>query len=201
MEYTVYTIGHSTISNEEFIKLLKHYKINCIVDVRSVPYSQYANQFNRELIKNELKKNRIMYIYMGEEFGARRKDKNLYTNSVLDFEKTAKDKSFIKGVERVKEGLEKGFNIAIMCSEKEPINCHRCILVGHQLSQIGWKVNNILSDSLTIEQSKIDILLLDKYYPNRNQLSIFGNPSDKELIAKAYKKQNHEIGYRKENEN
>ena len=122
---TIYTIGHSTQSVEDFINLLKLHNINCVVDVRSTPYSQYASQFNERDIKYALKQVGIQYIYMGKEFGARRDNKNLYDSSgKLDFEKTITDEAFISGINRIREGLEKGYTIAFMCTEKEPQDCH-----------------------------------------------------------------------------
>ena len=87
----IYTIGHSSYTQEQFLELLLQYQINCIVDVRSIPYSKYASQFNKEEIKRFLKNRSIYYVFMGKELGARREDRNLYTNEgYLDFEKQVK---------------------------------------------------------------------------------------------------------------
>lgn len=196
---TIYTIGHSTQSVEDFINLLKLHSINCVVDVRSTPYSQYASQFNERDIKYALKQAGIQYIYMGREFGARRDNKDLYDESgKLDFEKTATDADFINGVNRIKEGLEKGYTIALMCTEKEPQDCHRCILVGRTFNDLeGIRVDNIRIDGSLISQDEIGKMLIEKYFPERGQVSLFttDNKTEKEYLDEAYRNRGQEIAY------
>lgn len=201
----IYTIGHSSYTHEQYLKLLIRYSINCIVDVRSIPYSKYVPQFNREEIKEFLKLNSIYYIFMGKELGARREDKGLYTNGYLDFEKTSKSMSFIKGIERVKDGVEKGYKIALMCKEKDPIDCHRNILVARQFFKQGFKVTNILENGSIETQEHIEERLLDLYFPERNQVTISdvqnkGNIDKNSFIKQAYILRNKEIGYSPNNE-
>lgn len=201
----IYTIGHSSYTHEQYLKLLIRYSINCIVDVRSIPYSKYVPQFNREEIKEFLKLNSIYYIFMGKELGARREDKGLYTNGYLDFEKTSKSMSFIKGIERVKDGVEKGYKIALMCKEKDPIDCHRNILVARQFFKQGFKVTNILENGSIETQEHLEERLLDLYFPERNQVTISdvqnkGNIDKNSLIKQAYILRNREIGYSPNNE-
>lgn len=200
MKQIIYTIGHSTYTVEKFINLLKAHNITCIVDVRSTPYSQFAPQFNERDIKFFLNKNGITYIYMGKEFGARREDAALYRNSgKLDFEKTKSCPEFISGVKRIENGLRKGFNIAMMCSEKVPQDCHRCIMIGKAFSDYGYEVEHILEDSSLLQQADIDQLLLDEYFPNRDQLSLFdcNDMSEIDYISAAYRKKEEEIAYDK----
>lgn len=204
MKNVLYTIGHSNHTIERFIKLLKQHKINCIVDVRSNPYSRYNEQFNRENIKIQLNQNGIYYIFMGEEFGARRKEKELYTiDGYLDFEKTVKSSKFLNGVERIKEGLKRNFNIAIMCTEKNPIDCHRNIMIAKYFYDIGYEVKNILENGEIVEQQEINRQLVDNYFPDRNQISFLPEKNldnYDELVKKAYKLKNKEIGYVLESE-
>ena len=89
-----------------------------------------------------------------------------------------------------------------MCAEKDPINCHRAILIGHNLDKNGFKVCHILADESKTDQSEIDKRLLEKFFPNRNQISLFSenNMTDEECIEKAYKLKNEEIGVRLEEE-
>lgn len=204
MKNVLYTIGHSNHTIERFIKLLKQHEINCVVDVRSNPYSRYNEQFNRENIKIQLNQNGIYYIFMGEEFGARRKEKELYTiDGYLDFEKTVKSSKFLNGVERIKEGLKRNFNIAIMCTEKNPIDCHRNIMIAKYFYDIGYEVKNILENGEIVEQQEINRQLVDNYFPDRNQISFLPEKNldnYDELVKKAYKLKNKEIGYVLESE-
>lgn len=99
METKIYTIGHSNQSMEDFISLLKKYDVNCVVDVRSNPFSKYALQFNKRELQFELKREDIVYIWMGKEFGARREEKSLYDpDGRLDFNKTKKVKLFLRAL-------------------------------------------------------------------------------------------------------
>ncbi|MEW6622206.1 MAG: DUF488 domain-containing protein [Bacillota bacterium] len=111
----LYTIGHSVHSVDRFIELLNNYHINCVIDVRSTPYSKFAPQYNISEIRKVLKNNQKYYIFMGEEFGARRSETLLYDSSgFLDFERVIKSNLFQSGVKRVKNGLNKGFTIAFI---------------------------------------------------------------------------------------
>lgn len=198
---TIYTIGHSTIEVEVFLNLVKKYDINCIVDIRSTPYSQFAPQFNRENLKYFLKQNSMQYLYMGREFGARRDEKELYNDSgELDFVKAAGSKIFNEGIDRIAKGIQKGYRIAFMCTEKEPMDCHRTIMVGRKFNDLGYNVINILHNGTNISQKELEKQLLNKYFPQRDQMSIFNlldqvSEDEKTLICRAYQYRNSEIAF------
>lgn len=196
----IYTIGHSNHSIEHFMNLLKLHKINCVVDVRSVPFSNYTTQFNADHLKEVLKDNGLYYIFMGKELGARWEDKNLYTEEgYLDFEKVRKTDVFNNAIKRIEIGVAKGYNIALMCSEKDPIDCHRAILIAPKFYYNGYDIKNILENGDIQTQEYIEKRLIDMYFPNRDQLTIFellNEPKDeRQLIAEAYKLRNKDIGY------
>ncbi len=195
----LFTIGHSNYEINYFINIVKKYKINCIVDVRSIPYSKYSPQYNKENIKKLLKINKINYIYMGKEFGAMRTAKTLYTKEgYVDFEKVKYDKDFKLGINRIKVGVEKGYKIAFMCAEKIPSDCHRCILIGRTFKNLGYNIINIIDENKYKLQNDIEKELIEIYYPDRNQISLIPemNLSNEELINNVYKFKNREIGYR-----
>jgi uncharacterized protein (DUF488 family) len=196
---TLFTIGHSSHKLEYFLQLLKKYGINCVVDVRSMPFSKYTVQFNKDNLKRFLLSSGVHYLFMGEEFGARREDRSLYTKEgYLDFEKVIKTKLFYNGVERVEAGIKKGFRIAFMCTEKDPIDCHRNILVAREFYKMNYAVNNILENGEIQSQDYIEKRLLDIYFPDRKQQTLFDieeKKNDAELIVQAYKLRNRDIGY------
>lgn len=194
----VYTIGHSNHPIEEFIKLLNHYSINCVCDVRSTPYSRYAEQYNREYLKEVLESKNIMYLYFGDEFGARRNEKSLLTDGVVDFIKVAKDDKFICGITRVKKGIQKDYRIVLMCTEKEPLECHRTILVSKNLEASGISVAHILANGFVKSHKIIEEELVKKYFPDANQTSLFDTRELMDNLAESYRRANLEIGYRKE---
>lgn len=201
----LYTIGHSLHSIDQFIELLNSHDINCIVDVRSTPYSKFSPQFNINEFKKFLNINRKYYIFMGEEFGARRSESSLYDiNGLLDFEKVIKSTFFQAGIKRVKSGLNKGYKIAFMCTEKDPLDCHRSILVGRAFHDEKFEVLNIHEDGSVENQNDLEERLLNLYFPERNQTNIFdileGEKSKEELVIEAYRLRNKDIGYKIENE-
>lgn len=195
----LYTVGHSQHDFEYFSNLLKNNNINYLLDVRSTPYSKYAETYNREHLSKLLLEKNITYSYMGKYFGARPENIELYNEEgYLDFEKVAQSELFIKGMKNVILGLNRGNNIALMCTEKDPIDCHRAILVARAFSLSGVNVTHILPDGKLQTQKELDERLLDMYFPDRAQLSIFNFNSvinDEENLKIAYKERNKEIGY------
>ena len=200
----LFTVGHSQHDVNYFISLLNQYNIDYILDVRSIPYSKYAEQYNKENISISLNSANIKYISMGKYFGARPQNKELYHNEgYLDFEKVRESKDFNKGIENVMVGLNQGHNIALMCTEKEPIDCHRAILVARAFEMHMVYTKHILPNGEILTQQQLNEQLLQKYFPDRAQLSLFTygkEISEQEYLIEAYNKRNKEIGYFIDNE-
>jgi len=141
----IFTIGHSTDTIETFIEYLKHHKIDTIVDVRSIPYSRFANQFNKENLSISLKLEGIFYVPMGNNLGARYTEKDLlFEDGKVDFSKVVATDKFKDGIYRVETGVKKGHKIALMCSEKNPIECHRFSLISNYLYKKGYDVRHLV---------------------------------------------------------
>jgi uncharacterized protein (DUF488 family) len=138
----LYTIGHSNIEVEEFVKLLKKEGIEVLVDVRSQPYSKYASQFNKENIMKVLMANDIKYVFMGDALGGRPDDKSCYKNGNPDYDLIRQKDFYQKGIERLIEGIAK-YRIVIMCSEEDPIKCHRRNLIAKDLHENGFEIFHI----------------------------------------------------------
>ncbi|SMD16127.1 DUF488 family protein [Sporomusa malonica] len=194
----IYTLGHSTVSSAFFLSIIQKFGISCIVDVRSIPYSRHAPQYNKDELNRFLKRNSIQYVFMGDEFGARRDDQGLYSPlGYLDFERTRKSGLFLRGIERLNKGVETGFTIALMCTEKRAIDCHRSILVGKGLTDVGFEVVHIDHDSKTMTQHEMEQVLLKAYFPEVNMFADqLGEPlNEKAMIEEAYRHKNREIGF------
>lgn len=199
----IYTIGHSNYSVEKLLDMLKIYEIDCVIDIRGTPYSKYNVQFNKETIRKTLTDRGYLYIYMGKEFAVQRMNKSSYTKEgYADFEKSMRDEHFLEGIKRLKNGLNKGYKIALMGAMQDPINCHRAILVGRALREKGFNVKHILHEGTLASQEELEERILEKYFSTRNQLTIDAllgqEPTKEELIIEAYRKSNREIGYRVE---
>lgn len=199
----IYTIGHSNYAVEKLIHMLKHYNINCVVDIRGIPYSKYNIQYNKETIAETLKEEGFLYIYMAKEFAANRENKRSYNKEgYSDFEKVIIEIEFLNGIERLKKGCEKGYRIALLGAMQDPIRCHRSILVGRALSNEGFNVKHILDDYTVATQKMIEENLLNKFFGNRNQITIDNllgvSLNEVEMVKEGYRLANKEIGYRVE---
>ena len=139
---TIFSIGHSNHSIDKFLSLLKNYKIDMVVDVRSAPFSRMFPQFNQEPLKKSLSDNAIGYLFLGDQIGGRSNDPEDYLDGQVMYKSLARREAFNSGISRLREGAVK-YKIAIMCSEKEPLECHRTLLVSEALAASGVVVHHI----------------------------------------------------------
>ena len=191
----IYTIGHSNREASELIQILHHYQTQLVADVRSEPYSKYSPQFNKETIKQVLINSGIKYLFLGKELGARPKDQNCYINGKVSFEKLRASDIFKQGVSRLLAEAKKN-NIVLMCSEKEPINCHRSILISRVLEQEGVEVKHIISETEMLDNFCFEENLLKKF---KIQETLFDTESSKNSnIDEAYEKQEKVISYQED---
>jgi len=189
---TIHTIGHSIYEVDDFIKLLQNNNINTIVDVRSTPYSKFASQYNKDSIKQYLKEKKICYIFMGDLLGARYEDKNLlFDNGKVDFKKVQEIKSFQDGITRLEKGIIKGYNISLMCSEKEAFDCHRFGLISEFLSKKDINIQHIYPNKI-VSQKQLEQQLLKKY---DKRIDYLGLENYKMPIEQVYELRNQDIAY------
>ena len=147
---TILSIGHSTHTIERFIELLRTHAVEVVADVRSSPHSRLNPQFNRDDLKKSLKCAGIRYVFLGKELGARSDDPSCYVGSKVQYELLATTKLFQEGLKRLIEGAN-SYRVALMCAEKDPLHCHRTILVARELLKHDIAVCHIL-DSGELEQ-------------------------------------------------
>jgi uncharacterized protein (DUF488 family) len=146
----IQTIGHSNHPIERFIALLQQHDVDALADVRSTPYSRFNPQFNRERLQTSLADAGIRYVFLGEELGARSRDPSCYdSEGRVSYAKLAQTELFRRGIERLLAGM-KDHRLAIMCAERDPLECHRTILVSRELTRVGVPVSHILADG-TVE--------------------------------------------------
>lgn len=191
----VFTIGYTAFPNpENFAMVLKKFDITCVIDVRSYPTaSQFYAIFSKPTLEALLKRHKIFYRNYALEFGARQENKMYFMDEgCLDFKKFTKGDEFLSGVEKLKKALLLGYNVALMCAEKDPINCHRTIMIARALDLLGLNVNHILADGSLQTQKEMDTRLLKFYH--LDEASLF--QSEDELVEEAYTRKNIEIAYR-----
>lgn len=193
MEDAIYTIGHSTHPEEHFVGLLLSHGITAISDVRSKPYSRVNPQYNREELKQTLRIHGISYVFLGKELGARSDDPSCYEYGKVQYDRLAQTQLFQSGIERILIGKKK-HRIALMCAEKEPLHCHRTILVTRHLVAAGGKVQHIHANGeLESQEEVLRRLMLQLGMP---ETDMFKSRTD--LEREAYERQEQRISYRVE---
>lgn len=155
----ILTIGHSTLPIEKFLELLASAQVTAIADVRSSPWSRFNPQFNRDELKQTLEANGITYRFYGRQLGGRPRHPSLFHGGTADYEAMAQTAEFADGLKMVIDGAKK-HRLALMCSEHDPLDCHRCLLVGRALAEHGASVGHILSSGETKSQDQIEETLL-----------------------------------------
>ena len=184
----IFTIGYVSYEPEEMAKVLKSFGVSCLIDVRSNPHSAYYTQFNRENISETLKQQGILYRNYQLEFGARQEDPRFYhRDGYLDFSVYTRSEQFLQGVQKIEQGMEMGYVFALMCAEKDPMTCHRAIMIGKALKERGFTVKHILYPDRIETQQEMEQRGLG------DQLSFF---PEEQRIEEFYREQNKKIGYR-----
>jgi len=168
--------------------LIKH-RIQAIADVRSGPYSQRFPWFNRESLKKQLNKHKIQYVFLGEELGARRDEPCCYVGTRADYDLIAQTPLFKKGLDRIEQGLDK-MRISLMCAEKDPIDCHRTILVARH-AQSFTPVTHILNDGSLESHAELEARLLERMKMGDDDLFL----SHEDQLNLAYKRRGEQIAY------
>jgi uncharacterized protein (DUF488 family) len=178
----ILTIGHSTHSFEKLLRLLKtHQRKRAICDVRSAPYSRMNPQFNRESFAEQLRENGIAYIYLGMELGGRTEDTTCYEGKRVRYDRLAQRDVFQSGLRRVVEDSTK-YRLCLLCAEKEPLECHRTLLVSRHLAEMGLEIQHILADGeLESHNSAIERLLEQLKLPSHDLFR-----THQEVIKDAY---------------
>lgn len=188
----IYTIGHSNHSWETFLTLLEQHHIEVIADVRSSPYSRYCPQFNQRELAAALDRAGIQYQFLGRELGARPNDPGCYTAGRVNFDKLAARTEFVAGLRQV-AAQSQIRRLAMLCAEKDPLTCHRAILVARKLGDLQTEAQHILADGSIETQAEMErrLCLLFKLAPN-----LFDSEAD--VIAQAYERQSERIAYARE---
>lgn len=186
----ILSIGHSTLTYSSFLSLLRSENVTAIADVRTSPFSRHFPHFNQDELKESLLEDGIAYVFLGKELGGRPKGKAFYSDGVADYEKMAESPIFNEGIERVISG-SKSYRIAMMCSERHPLDCHRCLLVGRELKKRGINVHHIMSDGSVIDQGDVENKLLEM--SGKKEADMFSTADD--LLAEAYKKRAKKVAF------
>ena len=190
MSPTLYTVGHSNHTCDAFVSLLTMHRVTAVADVRSTPYSRRNPQFNRDDIRAALKSLSIQYVFLGKELGARSNDDCCYVDDKVRYSMLAQTALFKSGIERLLEGA-RSHRIALMCAEKDPLDCHRTILVSRGLVLRGANILHILSGGSIETQDEALRRLVQRLKLGGEDLF----RSEAVTVEEAYERQGNLIAY------
>jgi uncharacterized protein (DUF488 family) len=186
----LYTIGHSDHEMTGFVCLLARHGISVVADVRSQPYSRFHGQFNRDTLAELLKRNSFKYVFLGQELGARRTEPESYQNGQARYDLIRRLPAFQEGLRRIRSGMA-SHRVALLCAEKDPITCHRMVLVCRCLRSEPIVIRHILHDGSVEPNEKAELRLLEAV--GLPTTDLFHDRD--QLIERAYDIQSERIAY------
>ena len=187
---SLFTIGHSDHDSRSFLALLTRHGVQAIADVRSHPYSRFHPQFNRETIAASLRTVGIQYVFLGRELGARRAERESYEGRTARYDRIVRLPAFQEGLQRIRRGATL-HRIAMLCAEKDPITCHRTVLVCRHLRADALRIRHILEDgSLESPEQAEERMIAAVGLPDSH---LFLDRA--ELVEQAYDLQGERIAY------
>ena len=172
---SVFTIGHSNLSREEFDALLRRHGIEVLVDVRSYPRSKFCPHFNKESLRDHSEETGVEYHYFpelgGHRFVGEGKDRR-----ELSYEECIAQKDFQKAMKDIRDCVKDGYRVALMCSENDPMDCHRMVMLGRALAHPEMydrrlrpvDVQHITRTGYTLSQEHFERKLMKDYGLDRN---------------------------------
>lgn len=177
MPLSLFTIGHSNHAIERFVTLLRAAGVRLLADVRSTPYSRRFPQFGRERLRATLAIDGIDYRHLGAALGGRPQD------GVRDYAAMARTPAFSVALDEV-VGEAAHRPLALMCAEREPIDCHRTILVARHIADRGVDIVHLLADGGRAPHADVEATLLAWYERRTGPLLVERDPVRR--LAAAY---------------
>lgn len=201
MPHQLFTIGYCVYSLDNFISTLRNANVNAVVDVRASPEISHFHEYKGRNISLTLKEANIHYLSFARELGARPQDKSLYTDGKVDFGKMEQSGDFQSGCTRLKQGMDKGYRICLMCAQKDPLNCHRGVLIANIMRKKypELKIMHIWPDFMESQQD-LDKRALKIFKKERYASALLSYIKDSNLpeLDQAYAYLGEKIAYRPE---
>ena len=193
--FDFYSIGHSNIPAERFMALLHAQNVTAIADVRTTPLSRFCPWFSAKNLKPLLEQNGVAYRSYGESLGGRPQSPELYRDGVADYEAMAGRPDFQNGLDRLIADATRARGdgvVCLMCAEREPLDCHRCLLVARTLAARDFGIGHILHDGMVEPHARTEHRLL-KLAGDASDLFA---PGQNARIAAAYRQRARAVAYR-----
>jgi uncharacterized protein (DUF488 family) len=191
---SLFTIGYSGLDMPGFVALLRASAIDVVCDVRSTPYSTYKPDFTRGPFRGHLNAADIKYVFLGGLLGARPRDRSCYVDGQATYERIARTADFAAGLDRVRKGV-RSLNLALVCSERDPIECHRAVLVCHHLGDLHDRTTHVHTDGATEDHAAFEARLVAVH--GLTPPPLLAAPGDWEVaVTAAYERQSAAIAFR-----
>ena len=158
-DFDLLTIGHSNQPIDRFLALLRDAGVTALADVRSTPASRRFPWFSARPLRSRLEAEGVAYLAMGDVLGGRPRDPSLFRDGVADYEAMAATPEFRAGIDRMVVTMRQ-HRVCLMCAERDPLDCHRCLLVAPALAAGGLAVGHVLGDGSMISHRTIEDGLL-----------------------------------------
>jgi uncharacterized protein (DUF488 family) len=192
-EFELFSIGHSNSPIDRFIVLLIEVGVNAIADVRSTPYSRFFPWFSHNNLSAHLTAAGLAYLAYGETLGGRPSSASLYCDGVADYGAMAQTAAFQSGLDRLQTDMAK-HRVCLMCAEREPLDCHRCLLVSRTLAARGVAIGHVLHDG-SIEPHLVTEQRLMQWAESAAAPDLFITGQEERLAA-AYRRRGRAVGYK-----
>jgi uncharacterized protein (DUF488 family) len=189
--FDLFSIGHSNIAAARFIALLRDAGVGAVADVRSTPFSRRFPWFSGKNLAATLAQHGMTYLAYGDALGGRPRDAALYCDGVADYEAMARSAEFQIGLDRLLADAARA-RVCLMCAEREPLDCHRCLLVARSLAERGLTIGHILHDG-TVEPHAATEQRLLALTGTSDDLFVTGQ---NERLAAAYRRRARTAAYR-----
>lgn len=188
--FDLFSIGHSNIAAERFIGMLRGAGVDAVADVRSIPFSRRFPWFSARSLAARLQQQGMPYLAFGDALGGRPREVDLYRDGIADYEAMAKRGEFRAGLDRLL-GFAARHRLCLMCAEREPLDCHRCLLVARALVERGLAVGHVLHDGTVEPHQATEARLLAE--SGADDLFVTGQ---NERLAAAYRRRARAVAYR-----
>jgi len=190
--HPVFSFGYGGRSSTDVAELLTAAEIDAVCDVRSTPYSKRYASFDRESVGPFLRTVGIRYLFFGTQLGARPENAGLYVDGKASYAAMATSPPFLAGIDRLVAGAER-FRIALMCAEKDPLDCHRAILIAPALTARGIQVVHLDGKGCCESHDRLEERLVRRY--RLDQAELFAAERSSGSRREAYRRRESEIAY------
>ena len=167
----IYSIGHGNKDIRRFIEELKAFNVQFLIDVRTKPYSKFWPHFDRERLKTSLLNNSVKYLFLGDKLGGLPDDPSCYRDGLVDYDRLKSSTQFLNGIDRLVTADQKELNVAVMCSESKPEECHRSKAIGEVLAERNIVMVHILSEDSSKDQGTV----MNELTGGKAGTDLFGN--------------------------